>query len=111
MKPLSAGRLRHRIRIERPTLVQDAYGAGTTTWETVANDIYAAIEPLSANAFIAAQTLKSKISVRIVIRYRPGLNTSMRLIGADGTIYVPAGFLPDPDSGREYITIPASITT
>lgn len=113
MKPLAAGRLRHRLRIERPTLMQDpASGAGTTTWTTVADDVYAAIEPLSANSFIAAQTLKSKISVRIVIRYRSGLNTTMRLINtADGTIYTPVAFMHDMDSGKDYLTIPASITT
>lgn len=107
-KPLAAGRLRHRIRIEAPSRTQDPdTGAMTETWAEVVT-VAAAIEPLSANSFIAAQTLKSKVSVRIVIRYRPGLNTSMRLIGSDGTLYTPAAFLHDMDTGRDYLTVPCS---
>lgn len=107
-KPLAAGRLRHRVRIEAPTRTQDPNtGALTTTWTTV-DEVFAAIEPLSANDFIAAQTLKSKVSVRIVIRHRHGLNTTMRLIGQNGIIYTPAGFLHDMDTGREYLTVPCS---
>ena len=111
MKALAAGRLRHRLRIESPTLTQDpTTGTTVTTWAEVAS-VFAAIEPLSAKDYIAAQTLHSKVSARLVIRYRSGLNTAMRLVSSDGTIYTPAGFLPDADSGREYLTIPCSTTS
>ena len=107
-KPLAAGRLRHRIRIEAPSRTQDPdTGAMTTVWAEVAT-VAAAIEPLSANSFIAAQALKSKIDTRVVIRYRSGLNTTMRLVGSDGTIYTPRGFLHDMDSGRDYLVAPCS---
>lgn len=109
MKPLAAGRLRQRLRIEAPHRVQDPdTGALTTTWEEVAT-VYGSIEPLSADSFIKAQSVGSKVSTRIVIRYRSGLNTSMRLVDvSDGTIFTPAGFLHDMDSGRDYLTVPAS---
>jgi SPP1 family predicted phage head-tail adaptor len=110
MKPLAAGRLRHQLTIERPSLIQDASGATSTAWSHVAVT-YAAIEPLSARDFVAAQTLKSRASVRIVIRYRSGLNASMRLVGTDGTIYTPLGFLHDRDTGRDYLTVPASVSS
>lgn len=32
----------------------------------------------------------------------------MRLVGPNGAIYTPAAFLPDADSGREYLTVPCS---
>lgn len=106
---MSAGKLRHRVRIETPSRVQDPEtGAMTTTWTTLAT-VAAAIEPLSVNSFVAAQTLKSKVSVRIVIRYRAGMRHDMRLVGTDGTVYVPAGFLADPVTGKEYLTIPCSV--
>lgn len=107
-KPLAAGRLRHRLRIEAPQITQDPdTGALTTTWATVAEHVPASIEPLSVKDLIAAQSVKSLVSVRIVIRYRPGMLPNMRLINeADGTIYTPHAFLPDDNSGREYLTAP-----
>jgi SPP1 family predicted phage head-tail adaptor len=87
--------------------MQDAGGTLTTTWGQI-DEVYAAIEPLSVRDFIAAQTQQSKISVRIVIRYRPGMTIDMRLIGPDGTIYKPLGFLTDGDSNREYLTVPCT---
>ena len=108
-KPLNAGRLRHRVKIEAPTQTQDpTTGKITTTWQTVVENLPAAIEPLSARDLIAAQSLQSKVSVRIVIRYRPGLTPNMRIIGSDGTVYKPVAFLPDAESGREYLTVPCS---
>ncbi|WP_291986380.1 phage head closure protein [Candidatus Accumulibacter sp. ACC007] len=108
--PLEAGRLKHRIVIEAPTRTQNpATGEVTTTWSPVAT-VFASIEPLSVKDFIAANTQKSKLSTRIVIRYRSGLNTSMRLVGPDGTIYTPAGFLADAGTGREYLTVPCATT-
>ena len=107
-KSLAAGSLNRNITIEQPTLIQAGDGTNTTTWTTVAQ-VFANIAPLSANAFIAAQTLQSKISCRVTIRYRRGLNTSMRLVDDHGTVYKPEGFLPDADTGREYLTIPCTV--
>ncbi len=107
-KPLPAGKLRHRVRIEAPRRIQDPEtGALVETWQTF-DDVYAAIEPLSARDFIAAQMAQSKVSVRITIRHRHGLNTTMRLVGPDGTVYTPSAFLHDADTGREYLTVPCS---
>lgn len=107
-KSLPAGKLRHLIRIEERRRDQDPEtGAMVGTWGTVAG-VYAAIEPLSARDFIAAQMAQSRISVRITIRHRHGLNTTMRLVGPDGTVYTPLAFLHDADTGREYLTVPCS---
>lgn len=111
MRPLEAGKLRHRIQILEQSRTQDPITGSTTTVWTPVDTVWAAIEPLSARDFIAAQTLKSRVSVRITMRYRSGINTSMRLIGPDGTAYIPEGFLADPNSGREYITVPCSVTS
>lgn len=106
---MSAGRLRHRITIEQPVQAQDPVtGALATTWATVAT-VAASIEPLSVKDFIAAQAKQSQVSVRIVIRWRSGLSHAMRFVGTDGTIYKPAGFLVDPESGREYVTCPCTV--
>jgi len=109
MPKLAAGRLRHVVRIERPTVTQDATtGAMTTTWATLAT-VRAAIEPLSVKDYIAGQQVQSKVSARILMRYRNDITPACRLVDTvKGTIYTIAGLLPDADSGREYITVAAS---
>lgn len=76
-------------------------------WETVADRVAASIEYLSVRDFIAAQSNQSAISARIVIRYREGLDSTMRILHK-GKIYNMQQPLPDPNSGVEYLTIPVS---
>lgn len=103
-----AYRLRHRIRIERPGYTQDPVtGEMTQGWELVADKVPAAIEPLSAREFIAAQAVQSAVTARIVIRRRDGVDATMRIIHR-GKIYNIHGVLPDPKSGLEYVTLPCS---
>jgi SPP1 family predicted phage head-tail adaptor len=105
---LAAGRLRHRITIQRPVNTQDPLtGAITPTWENVVTDLAAEIAPLSVREFIASQSMQSQITARIVIRYRAGLDATMRILHGS-KIYNPAGWLPDPDSGLEWLTAPCS---
>jgi SPP1 family predicted phage head-tail adaptor len=106
---LKAGRLRHRVDIQRPINVQDPLtGDITKTWETVWASVPCAIEPLSAREFIAARSMQGEINARITLRYREGLLPDMRLIHR-GQVYSAEGFLPDPDSGLEYVTVPVSL--
>lgn len=106
---MDAGILRHRVNIERRVNSQDPEtGAVTPAWVPVARDVAAAIEPLSVREFIAGQAMQSEVTTRIVIRYRAGLDASMR-IKHGKMIYLPAGFLADKDSGKEYLTIPCSV--
>lgn len=105
---LSAGRLRHRVRIEKPTHKQDQVtGEMTQCWELVADKVPAAIEPLSAREFIAAQAVQSQVTARIVIRHRD-IDPTMRIIHK-GRAYNIHGVLPDADSGIEYLTLPCSM--
>lgn len=117
---LAAGRLRHRILIERYVLDVDSNGdviqdpnTGATSgaWTEVAT-VWAEIKPISVREFIAAQATQSKIEARVVMRSRTDLDGALRLVhmvnGARGKIYNPAGFLPDPESGLEYVTAPVS---
>lgn len=105
---LAAGRLRHRVRIEQPVEDRDEdSGAVITTWALVA-EVWAAIEPLSTREFIQAAAVQSEITGRIVIRFRDGLTPDMRIIH-NGRVLNPAGWLPDKDSGLEYLTAPYSL--
>ena len=103
---MEAGRLNRRVTIERPVLTQSGDGTTTTTWVPVAENIHAGIHPLSVRDFIAANARQSKITVRILIRYRAGLTADMRIRADDGTLYQPEGWLPDDQTGREWLTAP-----
>lgn len=105
---LNAGRLRHRVDIQTRQSVQDPVtGEMTPTWVTIWPSVPAAVEPLSAREFIAAQATQSQVVARITIRYRDGLDASMRILHK-GKIYNPVGWLPDKESGLEYLTAPVS---
>ena len=104
-----SGGLRHRVNIQSRTDTQDATtGEVTPTWATLYEGVAAKIEPLSVNAFIQSQTEQSAIVARITIRYRSGLTGNMRIVH-NGVVYNPAGFLPDKESGLEYLTAPCSL--
>ena len=104
---LKAGNLRHRIALQRKQQTQNPQtGAMVTTWVTEAT-VPAAVEPLSAREFVAAQAVQSNVSVRITVRYRPGITSAMRLLH-DGKVYNITGVLADKDSGREYLTLPCA---
>lgn len=106
MSGVAAGKLRHRVRIERQVTVLDSFGQQSTGWTLVAA-VWAAVEPLSAREMIAASQVQSSVTARITIRYRADLLASDRIVFR-GKTYNIAGVLPDAESGLEHITLPVS---
>lgn len=106
---MRAGPLRHPIVIEASERSQDPVtGEITKTWEPIqVAPIWARWEWLSVRDFMAAQAGQSQIVARVTVRYRPGLDYTMRILYRD-KIYNIEGLLPDAESGLEYITIPVS---
>jgi SPP1 family predicted phage head-tail adaptor len=108
---LDPGELFHRIDIEkRVQQVDSSTGLSSTVWLSFATDVPAKVTPVSVRDFLASQAMQSQIVARIVIRRREGLTADMR-IKFRGQVYNPAGWLPDPDSGLEYLTAPCSMGT
>ena len=104
---LASGRLRHKVELQEQAQTQDPVsGEILVTWQTIARP-WAAIEPLSARDFIAAQAQQSEVRGRITIRRRADINASMRIVHR-GLIYRILGVLNDPESGLEYQTLPVS---
>lgn len=104
-----AYRLRQRITIEQPGLTQDPVtGEMVSGWSVFADKVPASVEPLSARDFIAAQANQSEITARIVIRYRPGVLPTMRVIHRSKIYNIEGPPLPDADSGLEYLTLVVS---
>lgn len=112
---LAAGRLRHRITLQRYVeeidtdgeVVQDPVsGSVSHVWQDVAT-VWGAIEPLSAREFIASQAVQSQVTGKLIIRYRADVDATCRALH-NGKIYQIHGVLADKDSGLEYLTLPVS---
>ena len=104
---MNAGKLRHRVKLQRPVKIQSpTTGAVTNSWEHVA-DIWAEVVASSAREFVAAMSVQSEITTRITIRYRDDVTAKHRVLFR-GKIYNIEGVLPDPVSGLEYLTLPCS---
>lgn len=113
---LSAGRLRHRVRIERLIPVLDSDGeviqdpnTGTVLQEWILlGEAWAAVEPISAREFIQSQETQSKVEARIIIRRQDYIVNAADRVVHGVRIYNVAGVLEDKDSGLEYVTLPCS---
>jgi SPP1 family predicted phage head-tail adaptor len=107
---LHAGELRHRVDIEQAKSVQNkSTGSVSIIWEKFAENVPAKIVPLSGREFVQAGAVQSKVVARITLRRLAGMTAKMRVVDRETlTIYNPEAILPDPESGREYITLPVS---
>ncbi len=76
---MQAGRLRHRGNIEQQVQKQDTTGAVTGKWVVWAENVPFAIEDMSTREQFAAQQVQSSVSVRIRMRWRPGITAKMRI--------------------------------
>lgn len=104
---MRAGKLRHRVKLEKPGLTQDPVtGEMVNGWQLVGT-VWASVEALSVREYIQSQATQSAISARVTIRYRSDVDATMRLTHR-GKIYNIEGALPDPDSGLEWLTLPCS---
>ena len=109
-----AGQYRHRIDIQDWAEIRDPDTGGfTEAWVTVFEGVPARIAPASGKEFLAAQAIQSEIVARIVIRARPGLKAKQRILhkGQNGEVlatYNVHAWLPDQESGRDYVSCPVS---
>lgn len=104
-----AGQYRHRIDIQDWTEIRDPDTGGfTEEWVTVFENVPARIVPSSGREFLAAAAIQSEIIGRIVIRARPGLKAKQRILH-NGDIYNVHAWLPDQESGRDYVSAPVSM--
>ena len=104
---MDAGKLRHRITVQRNQKTQDQNtGEIVDAWVNYVS-LWAAIEPVSVREFVASSMNQSEIVARMLIRARSDLTADMRILHG-GKVYNPAGFLADKDSGLEYMTIPVT---
>ena len=104
---LAAGKLRHRVTIQRQVEAQDPKtGAVSVTWQLYA-ERWAEYVASSVREFIAAAAVQSEVKGRFTVRTDELITADMRVIHR-GKAYGILGVMPDPDSGLEYMTLAVS---
>ena len=104
---MQAGKLRHRITLQKPVKVQDPEtGSVENIWQDLAQ-LWAEVSPLSAREFVSARAMQNAVTTRITVRYRQDIEPKYRILFR-GKIFNIEGVLSDPKSGIEYLTLPCS---
>ncbi len=102
----SIGRMRFLITFEELTSDQDSDGRTVESWAPALGGTrrYASIEPLSGRELIAAASIQSDTTTRVVMHWIDGVTTTMR-VRCGGTVYNIRSVIPDPYSGRQRLTL------
>ncbi|KIF80902.1 phage head closure protein [Noviherbaspirillum autotrophicum] len=75
---MRAGKLRHKVTIERYSEGQDEIGQPVQTWETVGT-FPASVEPINGREYFAASAAQSEVTTKIRMRYQAGILSSDRI--------------------------------
>lgn len=100
MSSVSAGDLRHRIRIEQAVRTPDGGGGAEVTWQLVAQ-VWAAIWPRTSSEQLQSDRVAGIATHDIWIRYRPDVVPQMRFVSGNRTFDI-RGVL-DIDERRRWL--------
>lgn len=76
---MEIGELRHKVTIERPVPGRSERGGPRDEWVPHLSNIWAEVRQLGPREQMLAQQVQSSITTKIRIRYRPGLDATMRV--------------------------------
>lgn len=98
------GRLRERIRFERPVIGGDGAGGGALTWEPVPQlpEVFASVTALTGSEPVAADQRQAQVNFQVTIRARADLSAAWRLVWRGQPLDILA-ILPEPR--RAYVTL------
>jgi SPP1 family predicted phage head-tail adaptor len=110
---MSAGRLRHRVMLQRRVDTQDELGQVVHSYVNLAS-VLAEIAPLTGRELVSAQQVAAEATSRIKIRHRADLDATVRVLhtvqhAAPVIVetYDVVSALPDAESGREWLILVA----
>lgn len=75
---ITTGELRHRVTIQGTTAVQDSSASYSESWSDLVTT-WARVRPMNGREYFAAHQEQSAVTHEIVMRFRRGVNTAMRL--------------------------------
>jgi len=101
---MNAGRLNKRVWIQEPVWsAASASGEKTVSrWDNVA-EVWASIEPLSGREYWAAAQAQSSVTHRVTIRYREGINQTMRVLFGTRELYIES--IIDPREAHRFLEL------
>lgn len=76
---MEIGELRHKVTIERPVQGRNERGGPKDDWQPWLVNIWAEVRALGPREQMLAQQVQSSITTKIRIRYRPGIDATMRV--------------------------------
>jgi SPP1 family predicted phage head-tail adaptor len=77
---IPAGSLNELITLQEKVVSRGSNGQEVITWTDYATNVPARIRPIRGREFVALRAAQSDLSMEITIRYKTGVNTTMRLL-------------------------------
>lgn len=90
---MQAGRLRYRLRFEKPVRIRDESGEVIVDQWVEAFTVWGAVEPLTGREYLASAEFRPGVSTRIRVRWRDDIDASLRILHA-GIVYDIQAVLP-----------------
>lgn len=90
---MQAGRLRYRLRFEKPVRIRDESGEVIVDQWVEAFTVWGAVEPLTGREYLTSAEFRPGVSTRIRVRWRDDLDASLRVLHA-GVVYDIQAVLP-----------------
>lgn len=76
---INAGKLRHRIQLQQPSVTRDAFQGAVDSFTTVA-EVSAQVEPLGGQELFNAQAVLAESTHRVTVRYRADVAADWRVL-------------------------------
>lgn len=89
---MRAGRLRHRIMLQRLTRVPDDIGGWVEVWFDL-GQTWAEIRPVSGRAWMAAAQEQRAVTAEVLIRPRQGIEAGMRVVQGETHYLIEAALM------------------
>jgi SPP1 family predicted phage head-tail adaptor len=106
---MQAGRIRYRLRFEKPMCIKDDTGEVIVDQWVEAFEVWGSLEPVSGREYMSASEFRAGVTTKVRVRWRAGLDASMRIVSkSDGTIYDISTILPVQGLHKEAVIMCSS---
>jgi len=100
---MQSGKLNRRITIQSQTATKDAFGSLLATWSDVTCTWASIAAPTSKEVYALGAGFTAQVTHRIVIRYRDGITSAMRVNYRGRIFQIQA--ISDPDEDRVQLVL------
>lgn len=102
MKPMQAGRMKHRITFQRDDGTADVIGGNAATWTTHMS-VWAEMIPQTSREFVVGAQNRPDTTHMFRIRYRAGLHSAMRVTWQGRVFHLTGPPINTEEANRELI--------